>query len=112
MSRDEVIDLLELIDESYPGKLRLNNAEGTINRWYEALKKEKAERITTNFQIHLEESDFVPSIASLLRKPPVSRFVPGPDETMAKLQKKKAVEVSEAVREAEKAKIRKILGIE
>lgn len=113
MTKNEVIDLLESIDQCYPGRLKWDKPQELIMEWTKKLEKYDAEMIQENFLAHVETSAYLPTLSDLIRKAPAGKVVPSFQETRDFLKRYDTpAPVTEEVREAEREKIRKILGIE
>lgn len=118
MDRKQTAELLQDIQVSYPGKFHVLEPTRLLNAWTKALLRHDHDKVQANFEKHLETSAFPPTIADLVREKPTDRLnaIPNVEETRAYLETLgKASDLTEeqkATIESEKAKIRKILGIQ
>lgn len=81
-----------------------------VDSWHEILKDYDLERLEKALDAHVSTSVYPPKIADLLRKPPATRIIPSPKETIMLITGQKRPASREVV-EKELAKMRKILNI-
>lgn len=108
MTKDEVFELMSLIDEYYDC---FSPDQRKINAWYEALKKTSFEELKQNLVAFAKVSPVPPKVSDLIRKKTASsRDIPNVMETMAFLSRHVEPAKEEVVQQ-ELAKMREILGI-
>lgn len=108
MTKRETYTLLALIAVYYE-QFEVNQQK--IDSWHEVLKSHGIEELRRNLLRHVEESPYPPKISDLVRKTAaVSRAIPDCRDT-ASIVPSAWKPASEAVVQAELAKMREILGI-
>lgn len=118
MDRKQTAELLQTIQASYPGKFNPPDPARMLDTWEKALRSHDSNIVSMNFERHLTTSVFPPTIADLVKVNPSDRLnaIPNAEETrdyLATLQSKEMLTQEQHQNiEAEKAKIRKILGLE
>lgn len=108
MTKRETYTLLALIAVYYE-QFEVNQRK--IDSWHEVLQNHEIENLRRNLLLHVEESPYPPKISDLVRKSAaVSRSIPDCWDT-AYIVPPAWKPASEAVVQAELAKMREILGI-
>ena len=119
MDRKQVIQVLNSIQHSYPGKFNISDAAGLVNEWSKLLLPYEAEVVERNLQRHIKASPFPPSISDLVKQqgtPDRVQAIPDVEETKRMLDSMKQPEKISAEEKKRikqyQAQIRKTLGIE
>ncbi|USK85701.1 replicative helicase loader/inhibitor [Peribacillus asahii] len=118
MNATQVANLLDAIQASYPGKFKIENPANVLESWKQALKNHDFQKVSKNFERHLETSAFPPTIADLVKGKPLDRInaIPDVNETRKYLDSlDEGKNLTEAQLESikkSKAEVRRILGLE
>lgn len=64
MTRDEIVDLLEILFGAYPNQ-KIKDAERMIQAWQLAFADEEAERIYKAARFHINRNKFFPTVADI-----------------------------------------------
>lgn len=116
MTKGETKDLLTMVRTYYGGKFKVDDPQSTFNAWYIILAECDFETIKANFLAYVKTNKFPPSVSDLLAiEPAKDRAIPNGLETVAMFKRREDAErvlADPVVIEEEKAKMRKMLGIE
>lgn len=117
MDRKQTADLLQTIQDSYPGKFHISDPARLLDAWETALISHDYNKVMSNFYRHLELNAFPPAISDLVKVRQLDRMnaIPNAEETRKHLESisKPVDHTDEQLRSIErsKAEIRRILGI-
>lgn len=118
MDISQIASLLDAIQASYPGKFKVEDPAKVLKSWEQVLRKHDFQKVSMNFERHLETSAFPPTIADLVREKPLDRInaIPDVNETREYLdtsdRQNNFTEAQLESIEKSKAEIRRILGLE
>ncbi|MFJ8268504.1 hypothetical protein [Peribacillus asahii] len=118
MNLKQIASLLDAIQSSYPGKFKVEDPANVLKSWEQVLRKHDFEKVSRNFERHLETSSFPPTIADLVKEKPLDRInaIPDVNETLDYLDSlnKPNSFTEDQLKSIEKSKaeVRRILGLE
>lgn len=116
MTKGETKEILGMVRTFYGGKFKVDDPQTTFNAWHMILEQSDFATIRDNLLAYVKTSSYAPTVSDLLHiEPTKDRAIPNELETLAMFQgwsKSERVLADQKVIEEEKAKMRRILGIE
>ena len=97
MNKQQLGMLLDLIDITYPGKLKTDNPQILAETWFTILEDYDYNYVSHNLRQHIKSSPYLPSISDLItdkKKQEGGRYIPDANETKKLLDNKYSSNVS------------------
>lgn len=97
MNKQQMGMLLDLIDITYPGKLKTDNPQVLFETWFTMLEEYDYNYVSHNLRQHIKTSPYLPSISDLItdkKKQEGGRYIPDAAETKMMLENKYSSNVS------------------